>query len=236
MWDKYRNESINDFTQRLKAAELDLSWIVSLKVSPAALFDLAHESETDDIASDLNLLKNNYMDVPDNLRSFLATFRTQLWTLMSEISIPNDLGLFQYQRWPYLIHPLGINSKQEIESFVADRGARIVERKHIQWDIHLLAKIYGGQQWYPSMRELVFHRYQEKYQVAEIGWFEINNKCGITLASLARKLQRHLRPILPAIEESLPDQRFPGVLRAFHTPDLRNMFIHELVLKEARIV
>ncbi|WP_207691519.1 hypothetical protein [Desulfonema limicola] len=188
-----------------------------------------HESSKEEINQDIKLLKKYYANLPECINDIPKSFNTLLWTLLGEISVPNNLGEKEYKSWPVLIFPFAIKYENEIRDFVICNGCYISKIKSIFVDHILYSCLYAGQPWYPSLLEVYYAAFGEKKHRALLLTISQTESGICSVASTARKLQIQLRPYLPTLEISANDKKYPGIIRAFHTPHLGNVDIHKTI-------
>ena len=188
------------------------------------------DSSVPDVHKDFALLTEYYQNLPLAIADIVPKFSTWLWTLLAEISVPEALGTSLNDPWPVLIFPFADSYVQNISDFIHQNRGQVTKTEKIWMSPLLHACLYAGQAWYPSLKNVYVSQLGGEKSAATLLWFVMGPGCSATAASLARKLQIHLRPSLPAHEEAVPGKLYPGIFKSFHTPQLCNVDVHRLLL------
>lgn len=183
------------------------------------------------IRKDLRRLELIYKDVPWNIYELPQEFKTYLWTLLGEISIPNNLGEDVPNCWPILLFPFAQDHEEEmVKSYLLEYGYMIKKTEMITFNEILHACLYGGQPWFNSLRYALNNEVSVWGKKAKVLWMFKGPEYKCSIAAMARKLQLQLRPNMTSYNVKSKDLLYPGVLKAFHTPNLGNVGIHTLIL------
>lgn len=213
----------------------EIQFLLDIGVTQEGICTLSHNVSPEQVRQDLTYLKSIYNHLPESpeeIHKIINSFSTWLWTVLGEISIPETLGTYIPSPWPVLIYPFALQDVFRIKDFVLAEGCYISKTEEI-WITPLLhACLYGGQPWYPSLREVYLKVFGPEPKKVPLLWLDSTTESRCTLAALGRKLQLQLRPSLVALEIQVPGKIYPGIQRAFHTPNLGNVAIHKLILEK----
>lgn len=191
-------------------------------------------SNTDSIKTvriELEKLKDLYQDMPKNIDHLPEEFNTYLWTLLGEISIPNSLGEGIPEYWPILFFPFAKEEEEDIAiDYLESHGFIVEKREKIIFNQLLHACLYGGQDWFDSLRYALNEKVNVWRKEAVLLWMKKDEKARCSIATMARKMQLQLRPTMTAYKVTNEELIYPGILRAFHTPNLGNIEMHNLIL------
>jgi len=207
-------------------------FLLDIGVTKEGIDALSQGATVEQVQHDLSLLKDNYRHLPDPLECFITNFSTWLWAILGEITIPETLGTHVVSPWPVLVYPFGLQYLPEIQDFIEAEGCYIAKHEELFLTPLLHACLYGGQPWYPSLREVYLGGFGLESQSVKVLWLDTTVKASCTLAAMGRKLQIQLRPTLPAWEIKIQGRFYPGIQRAFHTPHLGNVAIHKMILEK----
>ncbi len=223
-----KNEIITEISCKTDILNVLFKLGVSIEGISALLPDSLN---IDDVQKDLNLILDHYQKLPPVIADIVPSFSTWLWTLFAEISVPESLGTYSKGIWPVLVFPFANKFINNICDFIILNDGQVTKTENISICPLLHACIYAGQPWYPSLENVYNAELGSGIKEATLIWFVMvpGSKC--TAPSLARKLQIHLRPNLPAHEVAVSGKLYPGIFRAFHTPHLGNIDVHRTVLE-----
>lgn len=209
----------------------EVSFLVDLGVSSKAIELLINNSIAINlIKEDLIKLEEVYKDMPKDICRFPSEFKTYLWTLLGEISIPNSLGEDIPESWPVLVFPFAKDEEHVIKNYLSEHGFFIKKREDIIFNEVLHACLYGGQAWFDSLRYALNTKVSVWGKEAILLWIAKGPEGKCSIASMARKLQLQLRPSMVSYSVKNNQSLYPGVIKAFHTPHLGNVGIHSMIL------
>lgn len=204
-------------------------FIDKIRISKEALDILS--VNCNNLNEEMSLLRRLMLDLPD-VEHLNKYFTTNLWTLLGELSIPNNLGEVVHHQWPVLIFPFAKDEEATIIRYISRNGFKVCAREQLIFSELLHAGLYGGQPWYPSLRYGI--SYQDIWNhKAILLWIGKGQESTCSLAAFARKMQLQLRPELKSYEYKVNSLKYPAILKAFHTPHLGNVELHTLILKGA---
>lgn len=194
----------------------------------AILANASNEHVLNDISLFLSLRNKLYFPVTD----IIGSFSTNLWVLLGELVIPNNLS-WQPEIWPLVVfQKLGVEHINEIINFTEEYYGEVVDERDISISLELFCALYAGKPWFLEIYNLYVN---ELYGCGKgkLLWIRVpkENSNKISLASLVRKLQIILRPKLPVISKHIEGDLYPGVLRAFHAPTLNDISVHIEIIK-----
>lgn len=206
------------------------NFVDKLGISEEAIEILSGDATSDSLNKEMFLIRDLMMNLPD-VEKLKDCFITNLWTLLGELSIPNNLGEIVYRRWPVLIFPFAVEEEEKIIRYISENGFKVGIREQLIFSELLHAGLYGGQPWYPSLRYGLSHHKDIWNSHAILLWIKKTESATCSLAAFARKMQLQLRSELKSYEYKNNDFKYPAILKAFHTPHLGNVELHTLILK-----
>ncbi|WP_462410637.1 hypothetical protein [Neobacillus sp. Marseille-QA0830] len=206
-------------------------FLLDLDVSTKALELLTGKcTSAKQVEEDLDKLKAIYQDMPYDVTQLPNEFHTYLWTLLGEISIPNSLGEAVPARWPMLVFPFALHEEFQLHDYLAQYGFVVEKREKLLFNEVLHACLYGGQAWFESLRSALNEKTHSWGEPAVLLWVAKGPNSTCSLAAIARRAQLQLRPSMTSYQVKREDLLYPGVIKAFHTPNLGNIAIHSLLL------
>lgn len=216
---------INKIKNRIK-------FLTDIEVSEKAIELLINNTDSIKvIKEDLKKLKELYKEMPKNSDHLPREFETYLWTLLGEISIPNFLGENIPENWPILFFPFAKKKEEAIIiDYLESHGFMVEKREIIIFNQLLHACLYGGQHWFDSLSYVLNEKVNVWGEKAILLWIKKDKNAKCSIATMARKIQLQLRPTMTAYKITNKKLTYPGILRAFHTPNLGNIEIHSLIL------
>lgn len=209
----------------------EVGFLTDLGVSIKALELLTRNTKSIEfVREDLKKLGALYENMPQNSSDFSKGFKTYLWTLLGEISIPNSLGEDIPACWPVLLFPFAKEEEYMITNYLELHGFVVKKREKIIFNEVLHACLYGGQAWFGSLRYALNVEVDAWDKEATLFWIAKGPKGKCSIASMARKMQLQLRPTMISYNVKNHQLLYPGIIKAFHTPNLGNVGIHSMIL------